>query len=286
MNLVTRIKRVIKEVLGRAQHPRSVRNRALSLEHQIYECIVGVSNVVFDIGANVGEISLYIARLVGPGGSVIAFEPVWPTYVRLCQQVQADYTLRAPIIPINVGISDVEGTASINVPAGDFGQGSLAPLREWKDAQVASSITPYQCRFVFLDKLMRSTGMAPPDVVKIDVEGAELLVLRSMTELLSSARKPLLFIELYAPWQRALGLEPWEPLWLLQSHGYEFLFVCPGGVVAHMPTREVPCPPAYLNGYNIVAFSRNRHANVILSLEEHLQAGSVLSFPPPQFPNR
>ena len=241
-------------------------------EQQIYAAILSPGDRVFDIGANAGDVSVYAAQLVGNTGEVIAFEPVWTMFAHLCKRIQGDGMSRAPIIPVNVGISDTEQTAIIHVPADIFGLGSLAPADIWSKVNDGKAIKGYPCRFVPLDSFMSATGVAPPAFVKIDVEGAEWFVLRSMSKLLAD-HKPTILAEVFAPFERLFNYGPWDVLSLLQNAGYEFYFMCPQGLVAHVPTKDEPMPPAYAMGYNIVAFSRAAHPEIPQRLA-HLLPGS------------
>jgi hypothetical protein len=67
--------------------------------------------------------------------------------------------------------------------------------------------------------------------------------------------RPLLFMELFAPWQRPFGYGPWDVLSLLATYGYRFLFMCPDGLIENQPTRAAPYPPEYAQGYNLLAFT-------------------------------
>lgn len=142
----------------------------------------------FDIGANVGYVTLIAARLVGPSGRVVAFEPVPENvaairenlalngidWVEVHETAVARERGRAALI-----ISDVSAfsrLASVNVPTG---------ARETIEVQVIS-----------IDEFMASPGAPVPDVIKIDVEGAELEVLEGMRETLA-AHRPVLLCEVH-----------------------------------------------------------------------------------------
>jgi FkbM family methyltransferase len=142
----------------------------------------------FDIGANVGYVTLIAARLVGPSGRVVAFEPVPENvaairenlalngidWVEVHETAVARQRGRAALI-----ISDVSAfsrLASVNVPTG---------ARETIEVQVIS-----------IDEFMASPGAPAPDVIKIDVEGAELEVLEGMRETLA-AHRPVLLCEVH-----------------------------------------------------------------------------------------
>lgn len=124
--------------------------------------------------------------------------------------------------------------------------------------------------------------------MKIDVEGAELGLLKGAQALLASASPPLLLLELYAPWQLAFGVRPWDVLGLLSGHGYRFLFVCPEGLVEHAPSAAEPFPAAYERGYNVIAWQAALHADRIGRLAGLRAGGPVRPLPmdPAPMPNR
>jgi FkbM family methyltransferase len=286
MKLVKRIKRVAEEFLGLEHWPRNPSVTPANFEEQIYEAIIRPGDYCYDVGANVGDVSLFLARLAGPSGKVIAFEPVLAIYETLRVAVERDSHLKAPIVTHPYGLAESEKQADINVPKGLFGMGSMAPRENWSRVQETHQIDSYDCRFIPLDSLISQKKQVPPDFIKIDVEGAELYVLRGATELLKRYR-PLMLIEVFSPWERAFGYGPWEVFTFLMGYGYEFLFACPEGLVAYTPSQTSPFPSQYIRGYNVVAFNANRHRDRVPSLYPLLiGAGTrILAMPPPPCPN-
>jgi tRNA A58 N-methylase Trm61 len=76
MRIVTKIKRMVKGLLGLQRWPRDPAITPANFEEQIYEAVIRPGDYCYDVGANVGDVSLFLARLAGPMGKVIAFEPV------------------------------------------------------------------------------------------------------------------------------------------------------------------------------------------------------------------
>jgi FkbM family methyltransferase len=286
MGIVTRIRRVAKELLGLQQWPRN-RVTPANFEEQIYEAVILPGDHCYDVGANVGDVSLFLAHLAGPSGKVIAFEPVSVMYQALRAAVERDSSLKAPIITYPYGLAESEKQTDINVPKGLFGMGSMAPRENWSKIQETHQIDTYDCRFIPLDSFISQEKQVPPDFIKIDVEGAELYVLRGAAELLNRYR-PLMLIEVFAPWERAFGYGPWEVFTFLMEYGYKFLFACPEGLVMYAPSQTSPFPSQYISGYNVVAFNANHHRDRVRSLDPLLLgAGTrILAMPPPPCPNR
>lgn len=257
-----------------------------SFEEQIYDAVVAEGDVCYDIGANFGEVALFLARRAGRGGLVVAFEPVMRVYCQLCTWMQLATDPRAPVITLQIGLAEVEKTATIQVPMGKFAMGTLAVPQAWSRAHYAAEIASYLCRFTTLDTFVATAGIARPDFMKIDVEGAELLVLQGGAAAFGDGMRPLLFMELFAPWQRPFGYGPWAVLSLLAGYGYRFLFACPQGLIEHQPTQAMPFPPEYAQGYNLLAFTE-AHATRVAALAGLRAGGGAARLPmkPAPVPN-
>ena len=91
--------------------------------------------------------ALFLARTAGVAGKVIAFEPVWPTYMTLCANIQNNINVKAPIFTMPFGLAEKEKTAIIHVPDGRFEFGSLARPDELEQSFTDMAITQYECRF-------------------------------------------------------------------------------------------------------------------------------------------
>ena len=141
-------------------------------------------------------------------GKVIAFEPVWNTYMMMCKNIQNTINIKAPIFTMPFGLAEEEKTAIIHVPDGRFESGSLARPDESGPLDPAGKIARYECRFMSLDGFLRSRDGLVADIWKIDVEGAELFVLRGASQHFAAGNRPLIVAEVYAPWEHRLGYGP------------------------------------------------------------------------------
>ena len=141
-------------------------------------------DVFFDVGCNVGFFAMLAAREVGPTGSVHAFEAV-PAIAAVASRNVALNALTNVRVH-DVAVSDVNGTAELLLAAHPGG------------ATLSVADTPHDLvgrttvRVMTLDTMVREGIVSPPDVVKIDVEGAEEQVLRGMAEVLATNRPALL----------------------------------------------------------------------------------------------
>ena len=139
--------------------------------------LVRRGDVVFDVGANRGIFTALISNLVGRDGRVHAFEPSSDT----CTLLHATLAARARN-PANVTVSSVavgaeDGVATLYTPQHDHGQASLRThdTGSWAgDPPMRSA----EVRVLALDTYVAARAPTRVDVVKIDIEGAELPALR------------------------------------------------------------------------------------------------------------
>ena len=295
MGIIARLKRAARKMLGRHPFPKMtlVQMDAIvptSLEEQVYCAVVQQDDVCYDVGANRGEVARILAKLSGCRGIVIAFEPVWDMYVTLCAGTHASDGSKdsnGVIVTMPFGLADVERNASIQVPDNNFGVGSMAHASSWIQAQPGAAMTSYECRFLTLDGFLQSFKPRIPDFMKIDVEGAELFVLKGARQFFDNGNRPLMLIEVFAPWEKAFNYGPWEVFRLLGGWGYRFLFVCPNGLVEYDPSAAKPFPPDYKQAYNVLAFCPEKHKERISNVEGLRVKGGqrILSMPPPPVAN-
>lgn len=152
---------------------------------QIIKRYVGPGDVVYDIGANIGYVSLSLAKRVGATGQVIAFEPIPQNFEKLQQIVQINDLHNIRIY--DLAASDKAGEAVIRIADNS----STASLVWHKNNASATTLV---IKTAAIDDLAQSGELAPPKFVKIDVEGAEGFVIRGMQHTLARS-KPVLFIE-------------------------------------------------------------------------------------------
>lgn len=165
---------------------------------------------VYDVGANIGWYSLNIARGL-PSAQIYAFEPVPNTFALLTQNIARNGLTN--IQPFNHGFSDEEQTLEFFFYKEGSGNASSANLAERADAERV------ECLVKRLDDFSH-VQCHPPDFIKCDVEGAELLVLRGAQETLRRAR-PILFVEMLRKWAAKFGYHPNAIMTLLADIGYD-----------------------------------------------------------------
>jgi FkbM family methyltransferase len=143
-------------------------------------------DVFYDIGANVGFFTVLGARLVGPEGRVVAFEPLPAAAAALRRNVDANSFTSVDVM--EAAVDDRTGAATLHLPATERSTG--ARLRK-KKSDSGSKGSHMQVRVVAIDELVAAGELPVPNVIKLDVEGAELRVLAGMRETLAAHRPTL-----------------------------------------------------------------------------------------------
>jgi len=155
--------------------------------------LVQEGGVAYDVGANIGYISLLLARKLGPGGKVFAFEALPANLERLEANLSLN-ELAAQVEVVPVAVVDRDGVVKFLVgPSGGMGKAEGSKGRMEFDYQRA-----IQVKGIALDEFVFRDNRQPPQMVKMDIEGGEVLALPGMKRVLNEAR-PLVFLELHGP---------------------------------------------------------------------------------------
>jgi FkbM family methyltransferase len=134
---------------------------------RVIDALVEEGHVCLDIGANVGAVTMAMARRVGAGGTVYAFEPGPVPYARLVRNIALNPSIRERVVTLQLGVSSDPGTLCWNPD--EQGNPANATL-------LAATGTP--TTVVSVDAFVAETRVRRVDFVKIDVEGMEYEVLR------------------------------------------------------------------------------------------------------------
>src|SRR5208337_1635951 len=127
-------------------------------------------DVVMDIGAGVGEETLSFSRAVGPLGKVICVEAHPRTYHCLEKLVQ--YNALANVICVHRAIADIPDATAMIMDSGTYVGNRLSSVKG----------KPVQATTV--DALHRELSLGRVHFLKMNIEGAERLAIRGMSETL------------------------------------------------------------------------------------------------------
>jgi FkbM family methyltransferase len=170
--------------------------------------------IFFDIGANAGLFAIAAAKKVG-GMEIFAFEPCSWTCRLLKRNLLLNRLADINVIQTALGDSVGEGVLQINARGRD-GLNTLGQSTH-PDRHVVGQ---EKVRVTTLDVFINEHKVPRVDVIKVDVQGAELMVFRGAQNLLERADAPIILFEGYGYNTRRFGYHPVEILWFLESCGY------------------------------------------------------------------
>ncbi|HEY0546075.1 MAG TPA: FkbM family methyltransferase [Pyrinomonadaceae bacterium] len=184
-------------------------------EYAAFKKALRPGGIALDVGANAGGYALLFGQWAGSDGSVFAFEPAPETFAGLCRHIEMN-ALGKIVIPVQAAASDISATAEFRA-IGSHGMNRLVTSAE--DAGGQSSIV--EVPTVTLDEFCARENILP-DLIKIDVEGFELAVLRGARETIKACGQRLsLFVELHPTTWREIGISKEEVIAELDRQGLE-----------------------------------------------------------------
>lgn len=149
--------------------------------------------VCMDIGANAGLFSLFMAKRVGNGGKVYAFEPTPDTFQRLRKNIDLN-AAQHNIVAENVAVTERSGEVELHV-----GPPELCVFNSIGEvvhpSAKAGRFTRVLVPATTIDDYCAAHKINHVDCVKIDVEGAELQVLKGMGRVLKENPRIVLLVE-------------------------------------------------------------------------------------------
>lgn len=172
-------------------------------------------DVVFDVGANIGVISLLIATGNTKPAAVHAFEPEPRNAAALRRNVSLN-NVDNRVTVHELALADREETATLHV-GGETGDGSHSLMDHYATDRQAISIN-----LTTTATFTQKQGVTPT-FVKIDVEGAEMQVLRGMEPLLRDQSIREIFMEVHPNWLGD-GLDEHSVEQWLRERGYQCIW--------------------------------------------------------------
>ncbi len=186
------------------------------LETLVLQKILKPGMKMIDVGANFGYFTLLGSRLVGDEGHVWAFEPQPRVFRLLGSSMDRNKIRNVTLIP--EAVCDRNGELILYQKKRDAGRATLfSENLDKSDTQATVSTTS-------LDIYFDTQGEKPNiDMVKIDVEGAEISVWQGMSDLRRTNPKLMIFMEFWPYGMKNAGVQP-ETLWdEFRSEGYHVL---------------------------------------------------------------
>jgi len=168
----------------------------------------GPTSVAYDVGAHLGFISLVLSRLVGETGRVFAFEPIPENRFAIDRLIDTNQLHNViQVAPLALGESNGKKRMLLRECS------SMHQLQEAYQGKGSNTYSTVDVESYTIDSFIFERGNPAPQLIKIDVEGAEELVLKGALKTLE-VYKPTMVIEIHGP-QNAL--KTWN---LLQGRDY------------------------------------------------------------------
>ncbi len=206
-------------------------------------------DLAVDVGANFGWYTTLFAEIVGPLGAVHGLEPVSWIY----RQLEGNLWLNGtpPWVTIRqLALSDRREEVQLHVFAGlPHGHSSISDLGR-------TDFSIHRAPAVPLDDYLEEEHAAMPALVKLDVEGAEMKVLRGAAGLLASPRPPMWIVEINEETSAWFRYSPEDLLSVFSGRGYRFVVLRRQPVALRTGVR-------YQHGDNVLCYIPDLHGGRI-----------------------
>jgi FkbM family methyltransferase len=210
----------------------------------------------FDIGAHVGQYTLIAAKCIGGKGTVHTFEPDPTTFEWLCRNVAINDLKNARLN--RKAVDETSGTKRLYLASvRNIGANSLVsrPSTEREAVCFVETVT--------LDGYMQEHDILRADLIKIDVEGAELGVLRGARRLLSGKDRPSFILE-FSVRQDEAGMGRKELYQFLIQNEYECRVISQNGLMPYSVMED------NTRFQNIMAIPNERAQEILKSTENYI----------------
>jgi len=198
-------------------------------ETEVFANALREGNVVLDIGACFGHYTLLAARLVKSPGRVFSFEPDPENFRLLLKNIEANGYRN--VVPLREAVSDRPGRTRLFLHPKSAGTRSISNSNV---REVSGSIV---VQLTTVDRLVRERMINRVDFMKIDVLGAEGLVIKGAKETLSRFR-PRILMEFWPKGLENLGCNPLKLLRQLRRLGFTITVI---DNAADCPSRVTDC---------------------------------------------
>ena len=195
------------------------------------------SDIVLDIGGNIGQTALFMAKKTGRDGRVVSFEPIPETYGRFLTNLRLNGSIQNLMVE-NIALGDThEKLKMLAENSGNSGQNRILNEYEPGSKVVEVEVMP-------LSSYLKTKPLPRIDVVKIDVEGFEYHVLKGAAEVFKQY-KPVLYIELSEKNLSRQGSSANQVVSFLNELSYSVKDVVSGKTITNMTSGhiDVICVP-------------------------------------------
>jgi FkbM family methyltransferase len=173
------------------KHKGFLFNRLNNIHHEVvifdyFKDKLKEDSIVYDIGANIGVHTISASQIVSNRGKIVCFEPDNSNLELLKENIRFNQK-EAVCTVVNSAVGNCVGKVNFQLDLVSSATGTLSSVREislqheWTDTKPME--VTVDC--VTIDSMVFENKLEPPNVVKIDVEGAEAIVLEGMQQTIS-----------------------------------------------------------------------------------------------------
>ncbi len=191
---------------------------------------IGPGMTVFDVGANIGQFTLLFSSLVGKSGKIVSFEPCSNTLQRLRSHIAINRIDN--IVTEKMAAHDHHGgEIRLNVYPEVYSAWNTMgnPTMRDREGREVQPIGSETVPTITIDEYCLHNGISMIDHLKVDVEGAELYVLKGCSELLKRKAVHRLQFEYSKDMILGVGLDGTEVFTFLKDYGYTCHPISPKG---------------------------------------------------------
>jgi FkbM family methyltransferase len=186
---------------------------------KIFKSLLKKNYTVLDIGANIGLFSLLASNKIGNDGKIYAFEPIKKTNEVLKENLLLNNINN--VIVSCIALSNKVGKVSFSIP-NDIDNSREGDAFNSMNLNNDNIDSENQIDCTTLDLFLKENNIINVDLIKIDIEGAEMLCFQGSINLLSSANPPIIIMECAELLCNRFKYSVYDVLAYLNQFGYSF----------------------------------------------------------------
>jgi FkbM family methyltransferase len=250
---------------------------------QLIRSILHEGDTFLDLGANIGYFSMLASRIVGSAGRVYSFEPEPRNFKFLLLNKQLNKYDQ--MTAMNMAVSNQPGRIKLFICPYDTGHHTIHQSEGITSYATSAEYDRSRISFVEIDAMpldafLASRQVARVDLIKMDVEGAELLALQGMKETMAKNDDVKMIVEYFPLLVEKMGCSPGELLKLIaEDFGFLLFEISEDYCAEHgqiIPLLKRIPDPAYL----LVKYSRQKmyHSNLFAIKERNKDLSKFVHF--------
>lgn len=158
----------------------------------LFESYLKKDSIFLDVGANIGLFTLIASKTIGKEGKIYSFEPNPIIYKIFVENLKINNINN--VLYFNKGLSDKEEKSYLIIP--DDIKAQYGDAYSYVSSNKKNEKN-FNIELTTIDSFMEENNLKKLDIIKIDIEGGELICLKGAEKLLDSINKPIIIFEAY-----------------------------------------------------------------------------------------